>query len=843
MGKLDLYQKKRDFSKTAEPSENGLKDSSSKLIFTVQRHHASRLHYDFRLEIDGVLKSWAVPKGPSLNPKDRRLAVEVEDHPLSYADFEGSIPKGNYGAGTVVVFDSGTYDLVAAKNEKEFLKQWKEGSIKFDLHGEKLKGEFALVRMKGDDPTNWLLIKHKDEYAVEKEYDAEDFIAASVKKEGKTFKKEGTSIKKKVLKTKEATPETSEKQSKKNGEAVPAPMLTKLSPDLPDGAEWIYEKKFDGFRILAEKNGEKTNLYSRNGNLLNKQYPSIVKALAEIDKDFVLDGELVIENKQNQSQFQLLKSGEPIAAGLSLNYYVFDMLSLDGNDLRDFELENRKELLRLFLEKVKAKQIHFVPSLDLQVDNMLVHAEENKWEGVIAKDKTSTYLSGKRSSSWLKIKLRNTQEAIICGYTAPQGGRKYFGALVLGVMEKGELLYIGNCGTGFNDDSLKELHGSFSKLIRKTKPFPAAVKIAKAREVTWLSPKLVCDVYYSEWTMDRHLRHPVYKGLRADKSAEETKLEVIEPQETEKGSAIEKEKLANEKELVFGKKKVSLTNLNKIYWPKEQISKGEMLSYYEQIADFILPYLKDKPISLNRYPNGIDKPGFFQKDVEPKQLPSWVKTTEIYSKSTEKTIDYLLCNDVASLLFIANLGSIEINPWLSTYKKPEKPQFAVLDLDPNGADFKEVVQVALSCHDILNNAEVPHYIKTSGSSGLHIYMNMDQKYDYELVRDFVQLLAEMLQSAHPDTTSIIRDPKKRKNLIYLDYLQNKQGQTIAAPYSVRPKPGATVSAPLHWEEVNDELSIKDFDIFSMPKRLKDLADPWENIWKDTVDLKAAIKKF
>lgn len=805
MGKLDLYQKKRDFSKTAEPSANGSKNSSSKLIFTVQRHHASRLHYDFRLEIDGVLKSWAVPKGPSLNPKDRRLAVEVEDHPLSYADFEGSIPKGNYGAGTVVVFDSGTYDLVAAKNEKEFLKQWKEGSIKFELHGEKLKGEFALVRMKGDDPTNWLLIKHKDEFAVEKAYDAEDFI-----------KKKAQSL---------------------------APMLTKLSPELPDGAEWIYEKKFDGFRILAEKKEGKTSLYSRNGNLLNKQYPSIVKALAEIDKDFVLDGELVIENKQNQSQFQLLKSGEPIAAGLSLNYYVFDMLSLDGNDLRNFELENRKELLKLFLEKVKAKQIHFVPSLNMGVKNMMAYAEENKWEGVIAKDKTSSYLSAKRSSSWLKIKLRNTQEAIICGYTAPQGGRKYFGALVLGVMEKGELLYIGNCGTGFNDESLKELHDSFSKLIRKTKPFAGEEVVAKEREVTWLSPKLVCDVYYSEWTMDRHLRHPVYKGLRADKSAEETKLEVIEPQETEKDSVMEKKKLANEKELVFGKKKVSLTNLNKIYWPEEQISKGEMLSYYEQIADAILPYLKDKPISLNRYPNGIDKPGFFQKDVEPKQLPSWVKTTEIYSKSTEKTIDYLLCNDVASLLFIANLGSIEINPWLSTYKNPEKPQFAVLDLDPNGADFREVVKVALSSHDILNNAEVPHYIKTSGSSGLHIYMNMNQKYDYELVRDFVQLLAEMLQSAHPDTTSIIRDPKKRKNLIYLDYLQNKQGQTIAAPYSVRPKPGATVSAPLHWEEVNEELSIKDFDIFNMPKRIKELTDPWENIWKDTVDLKAAIKKF
>jgi len=829
MAKLGTYQKKRDFSKTSEPSaedkstSKGSKGKKKKLIFTIQRHHATRLHYDFRLEVDTVLKSWAVPKGPSLNPKDRRLAVQVEDHPLNYADFEGTIPKGNYGAGTVIVFDHGTYDFLEAKDEKEFLKNLEAGSIKFSLNGKIFKGEFALVRMKNDEENQWLLIKHKDKYATEQSFDAEDLVAKGVKQAGQDFKKKAPTKKNKNTKIID-----------EQEQEVQSPMLSKLATDLPLEEGWLYEKKFDGFRTICSIKNGKVELISRNGNKLTKKYPSLIKALTSISQEVVLDGEIVIEDKQNKPYFQLLASGEPTDRKLNLVYYVFDALFLNGVDLQSYSLLERKEILQLLFKKIKSEQIQLVEPLSLEANKLIAHAEKSHWEGIMAKRADSTYQAGNRSSAWLKVKLRQTQEAIICGYTEPQGGRSKFGALVLGINRADGLHYIGNCGTGFNEEMLKDLHAEFSKIVSKTKPFPKEEKVAKEAQVTWLKPDLVCDVYYSEWTADQHLRHPVFKGLRTDKKADQVEIETKNELAMENDEQKEKQK-----ELTFGKKKVSLTNLQKIYWPEEKISKGDMLNYYEAIAPYILPYLKDKPISMHRFPNGINQQSFFQKDVEPGQLPEWIKTTEVYSKSTDKHIDYMLCNDEASLLYIANLGSIEINPWLSTYKVPDKPQFAVLDLDPNGADFAEVKAVALTVKGIIDKINLPGYIKTSGSTGIHIYFNVNQKYDYDIVRDFVQLLAELAQQKHENTTSLIRDPKKRKGLIYMDYLQNKQGQTIAAPYSVRPKPGATVSAPLAWEEINDKLDIKDFDIFNMLERVK-VNDPWATIWQDTVDLKKAL---
>ncbi|SJN47548.1 DNA ligase D [Sphingobacterium sp. JB170] len=819
MAKLERYNQKRNFENTNEPQANPKKKASKKPSFTVQRHHASRLHYDFRLEVDGVLKSWAVPKGPSLNPKDRRLAVQVEDHPLSYGSFEGAIPKGNYGAGTVTIFDSGTFDYEESKNEKEFLSQWKEGSIKFTLHGKILQGGFALVRMKTDEPDNWLLIKHKDDYAVDKAFDAEELIAPIIKKEGIDFKEKKVAKKNAAANTKKAS----------NPEEL-RPMLAKLSSSLPSDSGWIFEQKYDGFRALAVIENGNIKIVSRNNKSLNVKFPSLRKELEALKRDAVLDGEIVIEDKNGKSYFQLLQSGEPIAKNLRLCYYVFDLLRLDGNDLRDFPLSERKELLKLFLKKASLKLTIYVKSLSMKSNKLMDHAKKMGWEGVIAKTNDSPYLAGKRGDFWQKIKGRNTQEAIICGYTAPQGSRAHFGALVLGIMNGGRLIYIGNCGTGFNDAAIKDLHSKMIKLVRRTKPLSKGVKVAKESQVTWLAPKLTCEVYYAEWTSDKHLRHPVFKVLREDKSPENTQIELHQTINN----------MEKERNITYGRKTVSLTNQNKIYWPHGDIKKGDMLAYYETVATHILPYLKDKPISMNRFPNGINGQSFFQKDVAPDQLPSWIKTTKVHSESGNKMIDYMLCNDEASLLFIANLGSIEINPWLASYKKPEKPQFAVLDLDPNGAEFDEVIAVALSTHKILEKANVPAFIKTSGSSGLHIYMNVNQKYDFEIVRDFVQLIAEMVNQQHPDTTSLVRDPKKRKKLIYLDYLQNKKGQTIVAPYSVRPKPGATVSAPLGWKEINKTLRIADHDIFTMPERIKNVTDPWKKIWESPVNIKKAL---
>lgn len=832
MSKLLTYNAKRDFELTDEPQASPQADKKAKQKvkprFVVQRHHASRLHYDFRLEVDGVLKSWAVPKGPSLYPQDKRLAVQVEDHPLSYADFEGTIAKGNYGAGTVTIFDEGYFEFLDGQTEKQFLGDLKKGSLKFRLDGKKLQGEFALVRMKSaEEDKAWLLIKHKDEYAVDAAYDAEDEVAKEAKEEGEEFKK------KTVAKRTSAKDKKADKTQSAKAEPIqiPAPMLAKLAEAAPEDEEWLFEQKYDGFRVLAVRESDKVSLYSRNGKILNKLFPSIVKQLRGFRRNLCLDGEVVIEDAQGAPKFQLLASGEPIPASLSLHYYLFDLLRLDGNDLTSYPLSERKELLSLLMKDRKPDLLVLVSSLKGSFERVFKEAQKQSWEGLIAKDPQSSYLAGGRNGSWLKIKFRQSQEAVICGFTKPKGSRKHFGALVLGYYADSQWLYLGNCGTGFTDDILAELYEQLAPLAVSTKPFAADVSIAKEKEVTWVSRQLVCEVYYSEFTADHHLRHPVYKGLRTDKAAKDVEME----------KKIKSQ--LKERTVKLGKHAVKLTNLDKVYWPAAGYTKGDMLDYYEKYGDLLLPYLKDKPLSLHRFPNGITEKGFFQKDMELDQLPKWAKTTKVYAESSNRTIDYLICNNKATLLYVANLGSIEINPWLSTYKKVEKPDFAVLDIDPNGADFKEVVRVAQTAHKLFKQAGVADYIKTSGSTGLHIYLYVKGKYSYEVVRDFIQLIAELLHGQHPDTTSLVRDPKKRKGLIYLDFLQNRRGQTIAAPYSVRPMPGATISIPLFWNEVNDDLSVEQFTLETVPARLDSKSDPWSGIFDMPSDIKQALQYF
>lgn len=817
MAKLEAYKKKRDFNKTREPKGKGKKGAGKahQLRFVVQRHHASRLHYDFRLELDGVLKSWAVPKGPSLYPKDKRLAMQVEDHPIDYASFEGIIPKGNYGAGVVTIFDSGYYEFTEAQSAKEFLRDLGEGSLKFKLHGHILRGEFALVRMKGAADNAWLLIKHKDRYAWDEPYNSEDSVEPQIKQAGKDFKKDKKG-----------------NTSKKPKGNIPKPMLAKLVDHLPEGEEWVYEKKYDGFRILAIRQQDAVELYSRNGKTMNHLFPSLVRELSQLDKQICIDGELVIEDKQRKPYFQLIASGEPLPSSLNLRYYVFDILRLEGENVTEYELDERRELLALLVDRIKKREvIQLAETLEGTGLQVRKEAERKRWEGVMAKEVNSRYLEGKRSSAWIKFKLRQSQEAIICGYTTPQGSRTFFGALVLGIYKDGKLIYIGNCGTGFNAERLEDIYTKMQKLENRKKPFAANTKVAKEKEVTWLRPVLLCEVYYAEWTADERLRHPVFKGLRTDKEAKEV----------EKEDAMKSEK--NDDLITIGRKKVQLTNLNKVYWPKEKYVKGQMLAYYEQMAEHILPFLKNKPISLHRFPNGIAEDGFFQKDVDTDNIPNWVKTAPIHSESTGKETDYIICNNKATLLYIANLGSIEINPWLSTYQKPEYPDFAVLDLDPNGADFQEVIRVAKTAHKIFEELEVPAFLKTSGSTGLHIYIYVNKKYTYEVVRDFIQLVAQMVQERHPDTTSTVRDPKKRKGLIYLDFLQNRRGQTIAAPYSLRPKEGATVSTPLQWNELTSKLRISNYTIKSVLKRVAEMKDPWESLWERGVNIKKALSKL
>ncbi|PRD48241.1 DNA ligase D [Sphingobacterium haloxyli] len=815
MAKLADYKKKRDFKQTQEPkgSSKRTDNQEKKLRFVVQRHHASRLHYDFRLELDGVLKSWAVPKGPSLYPKDKRLAMQVEDHPIDYASFEGIIPKGNYGAGVVTIFDSGYYEFTEAKNAKEFLQDLEKGSLKFKLQGHILRGEFALVRMKGQEENAWLLIKHEDRYAWDEPYNSEDSVRQEVKQAGVEFKKEKKAHSQKEL-------------------PFPKPMLAKLAEHLPEGTAWRYEKKYDGFRILAIRNEAGVQLHSRNGKDMNPLFPSLVTELASLDRHAWLDGELVIEDKYKKPHFQLIASGEPIPSHLRLRYYIFDILRLEDDYVTDYALKEREEVLALLFRRLKKpKIVQLTQIVEGTAQQVKARAEKQQWEGVIAKDVDSTYLQGKRSSSWTKFKLRNSQEAVICGYTSPQGSRLFFGALVLGRYRGGKLVYIGNCGTGFNAKNLKDIYAAMQQHENAHKPFDQDVAVAKEKEVTWLQPVLVCEVYYSEWTTDNHLRHPVFKGLRQDKDAEE--IEKEDPMKNEENNDV----------ITIGRKKVQLTNLNKVYWPKEHYVKGQMIAYYEQMVDHILPFIKNKPISMHRFPNGITAEGFFQKDVDTDNIPSWVKTAPIHSESTGKETDYIVCNDKATLLYIANLGSIEVNPWLSTYQKPEYPDFAVLDLDPNGADFQELIQVAKTAHEIFEELKVSAFLKTSGSTGFHIYVYLNKKYTYEVARDFIELVAQMVQERHPDTTSLVRDPKKRKGMIYLDFLQNRRGQTIAAPYSLRPKEGATVSTPLRWEELTPKLRIADYNIKTTLKRVKELDDPWATLWDSAVNIKQVLAEL
>jgi bifunctional non-homologous end joining protein LigD len=827
---LETYVKKRNFKQTSEPK--GGKSDNKTLSFVIQRHHASRLHYDFRLELDGTLKSWAVPKGPSLNPNDKRLAMMVEDHPIDYQHFEGIIPNGNYGAGVVIIWDKGTYTSLA-DDRKDDIKQLraglKAGNLKIRMDGDILKGEFALVKIKNAEEDNsWLLIKHRDEYAVD-DFNSEDLVPDAVKamlnnKDGKA-KSLPKQHKVKIEKKSPDVTDDEEIETPKNSGKAFSPTLAKLDDKIFDDDNWIYERKLDGYRALGYT-GKEARLISRNDIDFSAKYKKIIAELKAIKRDAILDGELVVEDSKGQSRFQDLQLYNADSKDKQLKFYVFDLLSLDGHDLRGIELIKRKELLKALIENLDSTSIIYNDHIVGKGTELFAKAKTKGWEGIIGKDATSYYESGKRTDRWRKFKLQLSQEAIICGYTAPTGSRSHFGALILGIKQGDQLRYIGNCGTGFNEAALKELYKKLELLETDKKPFKE--KVHNRTKVTWLKPELVCEVWYAEWTADGHLRHPVFKGLRTDKEKEEVVMETADKQ------------MADDETITVGKQKLKVTHLNKLFWKDEGITKGQLINYYREMADWIVPYLKDKPISMRRQPNGIDDPGFFQKD-NTANLPTWIKTEKLYSESNDKDINYIIGKDAATLIYLANLGCIEINPWLSSYKTPEHPEFVVIDIDPHDVPFTQAVEAALKTKEVFERMKLDVFIKTSGSKGLHIYCYLGAKYDYDLVKMFAEYVAKQIHAELPDTTSIERSPAKRPNKIYLDFLQNRRGQTIACPYSVRPKPGATVSMPLHWHEVNNDLKLSDYTIFNTKERVENTDDPWKDLTAKKADLKQALK--
>ena len=852
---LTRYKEKRNFKLTNEPQ--GKKEKSAgQLIFVVQKHAASHLHYDFRLEMEGALKSWAVPKGPSMNPGDKRLAMMVEDHPFNYKDFEGTIPEGNYGAGNVIVWDRGNYAAMDATTKEDERKKLKaglnKGHLAIILSGEKLKGEFDLVHVKGKQENAWLLIKKNDAFANEKDVlQKNKSVISNITLEAlekQTAK--GNVVEKK--KTKLAAPLIAPDKKA----SFVSPMLADITEKPFDKKDWIFEMKYDGYRTVAVISTKGVNLFSRNELSFNLKFKPVAEALRKIKHTAVLDGEVVVEDAKGRSSFQLLQQYQKTGKGI-LKYYVFDIINLDGNDTTGLTLLERKELLHLLINSQPLDNIIYSEHIEEKGNAFFKTAIKNKLEGIIAKDAASPYRVGKRSSEWLKIKITQQEEAIIIGITEPKGARNNFGALMLAQYQHNELKYVGNCGTGFNEAMLKELYTQFKPLFTTVSPLKEKVKLMG--KVQWIEPKLIAQIRFTEKTAEGSFRHPVFVGLRIDKNAADvktvnktnvshTKKKVMAAAKPEtKIPATKPEKKAiitdNDIDLTIGKTVLHLTNQNKIYFPADGITKGEVVNYYKEIADVMLPYLKDRPQSMNRFPNGITAQSFYQKDVDVDKIPAWLKTSKIYSESNDKNIDYLLCNDKASLLYMANLGCIEINPWNSTIQHPDRPDWLVIDIDPSKDDFTEVVTAALMVRKVMDEMETECYCKTSGATGLHVYIPLAAKYDYDAIKIFAELIAHTVNVRLPQTTTTIRTIQKREEKIYIDFLQNRPGQTLAAPYSVRPKPGATVSTPLEWKEVNAKLSPSQFTIKNMMKRLDKKGDLWKPVLGKGANIDKILKKI
>lgn len=842
---LEEYHKKGDFKATSEP-EGKQNESTTKLKFVVQRHAATRLHYDFRLEMEGVLKSWAVPKGPSLNPSDKRLAMMVEDHPYEYRRFEGSIPQGNYGAGEVEIWDEGTYEpleKIAGKTDDLIMRaELHKQSLKVILHGKKLKGEFALVKIKNAAEQNaWLLIKHKDKYSVSEGYDAEEHISKN--------SKVTAYLQKKTSKKKNETAESLKHyknyaQSLSQEKKLPGfirPMLCKTSEIPFDDKDWAFEIKWDGYRAIADLRNKVIQLYSRNGLDFSISFKKIADSLKIQKHEMVLDGEIVAYDDKGKPNFQWLQGIGEQNVDLVLIYQVFDLLWLNGHSTENLSYLQRKELLKEALVQNEIIQYH--DHILEKGKDFFQAAEDMGLEGIIAKKLDSTYKENTRSSEWLKIKIHKSDEAVICGFTEPKGARKQFGSLILGKYLEDELVFCGHTGTGFTDKLLRELYQKMQQLRVKESAFKVTPK-TNAR-ATWLRPELVAEIKFTELTKDHIYRHPVFLRLREDIDPLEVKFTTDVPdKKTKMESKITRKAPEKDQVKKIGKQQVTLTNQNKLYFPEDGVTKGDIVDYYQRISKFILPHLRNRPQSLNRFPNGIGGLSFYQKDAD-EHTPNWVTLTKVFSESNDKHLDYIICNDKETLAYLNNLGCIEFNVWTSRVQKAELPDYLVLDLDPSEKNtFEDVIETALAVKEVLDRVGIVGYPKTSGSSGIHVYIPMGGKYTYDQVKDFGHILMQLVQEKLPELTTLERSLQKRdKKKIYLDYLQNRRAQTLASVYSIRPKPGAPVSAPLEWTEVKKGLHPTDFNIFNMDERLKDKGDLFKPVLEKGIDLLKALSKF
>ena len=827
--------------------------------FVVQKHSARRLHYDLRLEVEGVMKSWAVPKGPTLNPGDKRLAVMTEDHPLDYQHFEGKIPEGHYGAGTVMVWDRGLYELMEMPGARKHIAR---GEVKFQLFGEKLRGGFALVKLKHSEKGNeWLLIKHKDHADPKYNIDEHD----------------GSALTGRMLD--EISAENPPKRARRPihptevSNARRAAMPAKLEPMLAQSAEqpfsdpaWIFEIKWDGVRALVLLNKGKYELRSRNARTITSQYPELAELPGRIlARQAVLDGEVVALDERGRGDFERLQermhnsSPSPqLLAKSPVTLYLFDLLWYDGYDLCEAPLVQRKELLRCILKA--GERIRFCDHHAEQGKELFELARQHGLEGIVAKRAESTYTSG-RVGAWLKIKSRSDLDAVVAGWTEPRGAREHFGALIIGLYEGRKLRCVGQVGSGFDAKTLQKIIGRLKKLQTPKCPFDTLPETNE--KPCWAEPQLVARVEYSGWTQEQRLRHPVFLGLRDDKQPAEC---VFAQPPAEKAmpatvtapaivGRILSKKSQIEDELFRGKsdnvtieldgKRVRCANLNKVFFPESGYTKRDLLAYYYRVAEYVLPFLKDRPLVLRRYPDGISGMSFFQKDTTDAGVAEWVDTVLVPSEHRGDEIRFVIASDTAALLHLTNLGCIDHNPWSSRRYDLEHPDYFFYDLDPaDGTEFSVVMTIAKALADKLDDLGVKYFSKTSGATGFHIYVPVERGYTYDQLRMFAEIIARLVATEHPKLVTQERTVSKRPaGRVMIDVSQNAYGRPLAAPYVVRAFPRAPVSAPVEARELKPSLAPERLNIKTVFDRIEKHGDLWAKFWKSAQRLEGATKKL
>jgi len=855
---LAPYRAKRSLERTPEPagSRTPTPWEGGGGLFVVHKHAARRLHFDLRLEMDGVLRSWAVPKGPSYNTADKRLAVLVEDHPLEYGDFEGLIPEGNYGAGAVIVWDRGRWVPI-----EDPVAGLAKGKLLFELRGIKLHGLWTLVKLKKSDK-DWLLIKERDGYAsasgplppeesVLSGLTVEDLKAGRTPADGIRAELERLGAPKREVR------------------AETAPLMLAESRDRPfSDPGWLFELKLDGYRLLAARSSAPPRLFSRNGNDLASSFPEVSRAVGALPLSrVVLDGEVVALDESGRPSFQRLQQRAKLTRALDIRraavenpvtFYAFDLLAAEDFDLRPLPLTKRKELLRKLLPP--AGLIRFLDHFEGEGEVLYQQVRSLGLEGMVAKRADSPYRAG-RSSSWIKVRTRRSDDFVVVGFTAPKVSRSGFGSLQVGLYVEGKLTYVGRAGSGFSDAQLTQVR---RELEASRRPDPPCIgPIPNDKDITWVEPRVVCEVEFTEWTDEGLLRQPVFLRFRADKKPEECvgsgagalwaggrrgsgEVSVLVGQGVSgEGQLMEEDAqpASLPRRPASPPPSLDFTNLKKIFWPDDGYTKGDLIDYYRTISPWMLPYLADRPVVLTRYPDGIAGKSFFQKDA-PGFVPDWIRTERMWSEQAQREIDYFVADVVASLLDLINMGTVPLHVWASRTAKIDRPDWCVLDLDPKDAPFSDVIKVAQTMHALCEEIGLPNLVKTSGSSGLHVLIPLGGQCSYEEARSLGELLARLITAELPEISTVTRQVSRRGGKVYIDYLQIGAGRLIVAPFSARPLPGAPVSMPLRWNEVKPGLDIRSFTIKTAQPRMKKLKrDPLREVLEEEPDLASALERL